>query len=222
MQFSLDTTIDVLPLLLRGAQLTLLISIAAFALAIVGGFLLWRLSVSPHRWISWPATRIADFIRNTPLLVQVFLVYFVGPNYGLVLDPVWAGILTFGIHYSCYLLEVYRSAFLSVTSGQWEAASSLGLGRRQCLFLVIIPQMMPVFIPLAGSYLIYMFKDTPILAAVTVREMMYSAQRYGAENFHYLEPFTVVGVLFLVMSLVAAILIRWLERVASRWRVVSR
>jgi len=180
---------------------------------------LWRVTASAPKWIAVSVTAVADFIRSTPLLVQVFFVYFVGPSYGIVLDPVWAGIATFGLHYSCYLLEVYRSAFLSVPSGQWEAAKSLGLSNARILLLVVIPQMLPVFVPVAGSYLIYMFKDTPLLAAVTVREMMYTAQKYGAENFAYLEPFTLVGIIFLLMSIGAAIAIRYLESAVSRWKV---
>ena len=218
MEFQLSTVIDILPLLLKGAQLTLLISVSAFALALIGGFIIWRLTVSAPKWVAICVTMIADFIRSTPLLVQVFFVYFVGPSYGLVLDPVWAGILTFGLHYSCYLSEVYRSAFLSVPNGQWEAAKSLGLSRGRILLLVVLPQMLPVFVPIAGSYLIYMFKDTPLLAAVTVREMMYSAQKYGAENFVYFEPFPLVGLIFLVMSICAAIGIRYLEAAVSGWK----
>src|SRR5690606_3772242 len=125
------------------------------------------------------------------------------------------------LHYSCYMAEVYRSAFLSVPSGQWEAATSLGLSRRKALIFVILPQMLPIIVPLSGSYLIYMFKDTPILAAVTVREMMYVAQKYGAENFEYLEPFTTVGAIFLFMSVAAAFVIRRLERLVSRWKMVT-
>lgn len=218
MKFELQTVMDVLPLLLKAAQLTLLISISAFTLSLVGGFVLWRLIAATPKWFGRLVAAIADFIRSTPLLVQVFFVYFVGPSYGLVLDPVWAGILTFALHYSCYLSEVYRSAFLAVPKGQWEAAQSLGLSRGKIMFLVVLPQMLPVFVPIAGSYLIYMFKDTPLLAAVTVREMMYTAQKYGAENFVYLEPFTMVGAIFLAMSICAAIGIRYLEAAVSRWK----
>jgi polar amino acid transport system permease protein len=217
MSFSFQALLECLPLLLRGAVLTITISLASFAFALFGGLVLWYAISSGPKVVRLVSTWIADFIRSTPLLVQVFVVYFVGPTYGLTLDPVWAGIITFGVHYSCYMAEVYRACYLAVPAGQWDAAKSMALSRASGFSLVILPQMIPTFIPLAGGYLIYMFKDTPILAAVTVREMMYAAQKFGSDNFTYLEPLTLAGILFLLMSVATALILRFLEGRFSRW-----
>lgn len=212
MQFDWSFAWSILPELLRASQATVFITIASFACASVGGLAVLALRSSPRRFISMPATWVVDFIRSTPLLLQVFFVYYVLPAYGLTLGPVEAGIATLGVHYSCYMSEAYRSALAAVPNGQWEAAQALGLKRVQVFRKVIWPQMLPVVVPTGGSLMIYMFKDTPVLAAVTVREVLQTASRIGADNFRYLEPITIVGVLFLAMSLLAAWATRRLER----------
>lgn len=217
MEFSLTAARDVFPLLMRGAVATLYISLAAFAFSLVGGLLIWLLNSSRFTALSLVSRTLSDFIRSTPLLVQVFFVYFVGPGFGLVLSPVATGILTLGVHNSCYMAQVYRAAYQAVPIGQWNAAEAIGLSKVKGFALVIVPQMIPAFIPLAGGYLIYIFKETPILATVTVHEMLFEAQKYGADHFRYLEPFTLAGLIFLAMSLVTAYAIRKLEARSSVW-----
>jgi len=212
MEFDWSFAWSILPELLRASQATIFITVVSFACACLGGLAVLALRSSPHRIVSRPVTWIVDFIRSTPLLLQVFFVYYVLPGYGLTLGPVQAGIVTLGVHYSCYMSEAYRSALAAVPHGQWEAAQALGLKRMQVFRKVIWPQMCPVVIPIGGSLMIYMFKDTPVLAAVTVREVLQTASRIGADNFRYLEPITIVGALFLAMSLLAAWATRRLER----------
>jgi len=203
---------SILPKLARAAELTFLITLVSFFAALAGGLVLFGLRMTGRPVIVRPLTWIVDFIRGTPLLVQVFFIYYVAPNYGLRLGPIETGILAMGLHYSCYMSEIYRTAFQAVGKGQWEAARALGLTPLRTFQKVIWPQMWPVVVPIAGTYLVYMFKDTPILAAITVRELMQVAAQIGADNFRYMEPVTIVGALFLAMSVVAAYLTRVLER----------
>src|SRR5688572_24848262 len=182
MEFSFAAARDVFPLLMKGAVVTLYISLAAFLLSLAGGLLIWLMNSSRFKAVSLVSRTLSDFIRSTPLLVQVFFVYFVGPSFGLVLNPVATGILTLGVHNSCYMAQVYRAAYQAVPLGQWDAAEAIGLSRVKGFILVIVPQMIPAFIPLAGGYLIYIFKETPILATVTVHEMLFQAQKYGADH----------------------------------------
>jgi polar amino acid transport system permease protein len=122
-----------------------------------------------------------------------------------------------GLHYSAYTSEVYRAGIDSVPRGQWEAAIALNLSPYRTFRSIILPQAIPPILPALGNYLVAMFKDTPLLAAITVNELLQSAKLIGAERFRYLEPLTMVGLLFLVASLASAHFIRILEaRVAAR------
>jgi len=203
---------SILPQLLRAAQVTFAITVASFAVAMVGGLPLLALRMSKVEIVSRATTWIVDFIRGTPLLVQVFFIYYVAPSYGLRLGPWETGIVALGLHYSCYMSETYRSALFAVRQGQWDAARALGLSPLATFHKVIWPQMWPVLVPIGGSYLVYMFKDTPVLAAITVRELLQVSAQIGADNFRYLEPITLVGVLFLAMSLLVSYFTRVIER----------
>lgn len=206
---------SILPQLLNAAQTTFLITLASFLVALVGGLPILWLRMSKNRYASRVTMWVSDFVRGTPLLVQIFFIYYVLPSYGLELGPVETGIAAIGLHYSFYMAETYRTALQSVGPGQREAAQALGLHQARIFQKVLWPQMCPIIVPIAGSFLIYMFKDTPILAAITVRELMQVSSQIGADNFRYMEPITIVGVLFLMMSLIAAYLIRILERRVS-------
>lgn len=205
----------IFPKLAAGAALTLAITCASFALAVLGGFVVLWLQRSKLALVSGTTVLLSDFIRSTPLLIQIFVVYFVAPAYGIYLSPISTGIFVLSVHYSCYMAEVYRGALNSVGPGQWEAAAALGLGPMQTFRKIILPQMYSIIIPGCGTYLIYMFKDTPVLSAITVRELLQVSSRIGADNFRYLEPITIVGILFLAMSLGASALLRWAEKRTS-------
>jgi len=123
-----------------------------------------------------------------------------------------AGILALGIHYAAYCSEVYRAGFDNIHRGQWEAAIALNLGSWTTFRDVIIPQAIPPVIPALGNYLVALFKETPLLSAIAVLELMQTAKIMGSETFRYTEPITLVGLFFLTMSLISAVLIRWVEK----------
>ncbi|WP_053695347.1 ectoine/hydroxyectoine ABC transporter permease subunit EhuD [Streptomyces sp. NRRL F-5755] len=203
---------DILPDLLQGlwitVQATLYGSLVAFALGLVWALLLR----SPSRWVTWPVSIVVEFIRNTPLLVQLFFLFFVLPGWGLTFPPLATGVIGLGLHYSTYTAEVYRAGIDGVPEGQWEAATALSLSRRRTWTSVILPQAFRRVVPALGNYVIAMFKDTPMLAAITVAEMLFQANSIGATTFDYMEPITVVGVLFVVISYPTSLLLRALER----------
>jgi polar amino acid transport system permease protein len=158
-----------------------------------------------------------EFIRSTPLLVQIYFLFFVLPDFGIRLSPLTTGVLALGLHYSAYTAEVYRAGIEGVPKGQWEAAIALNMKPWRIWHAVILPQALPPVIPAMGNYLVAMFKDTPMLAAITVLELLQTAKLIGAESFRYLEPLTLVGLLFLAISLLSSRLIHTLEtRFASR------
>src|SRR5205823_12538567 len=121
-----------------------------------------------------------------------------------------------GIHYATYCSEVYRSGLGNVPRGQWEACIALNLPAYWTFRDVIIPQAIPPVVPALGNYFVALFKDTPLLSAIAVLELMQTAKIIGSDNFRYTEPITLVGLIFLLFSLVAAALIRLVEHWLNR------
>lgn len=211
MIWSWDYALQVMPDILRAFGVTLQATIAGFALAAVLGLLWALLRLLPFAWLSRAAFWIVEFVRSTPLLIQLYFLYFVLPEYGVSLSPLAIGVIALGVHYSAYTAEVYRAGIEAVPRGQWEAASSLNLPAHATWLRIVLPQAVPPTLPVLGNYFIAMFKDTPLLAAITVMEMLQTAKLIGAESFRYLEPLTITGIVFLVVSLVASYAIRFLE-----------
>ncbi len=217
MSFDWSFALGILPALLRAALITVVVTILSFGLALVGGLVLVLLRRA-HPIASRIVGGVVEFIRNTPLLVQILFLYLVLPEHGIVLTSFQTGVLAMGIHYSVYLSEVYRAAIDAVPRGQWEAARALNFTTFSTYAYVVLPQAVPVVVPSAGNILVYMFKDSPLLAAISLVELVFTAQNIAAETFNYLEPMTLVGLIFLAMGLASAQLVRMVERhVGSRW-----
>lgn len=203
---------DSIPLLLEGFRITILATVLGSLLAITLGLVFAVLRRSPNRLVSGTVKAIVTFVRSTPLLVQLYFIFFVLPSLGLSIPALAAGVIGLGLHYASYMSEVYRAGIEGVPRGQWEATTALSLPKGRTWTAVILPQAIPRVLPALGNYVIAMFKDTPLLSAITVAEMMHAATEFGSSTFRYLEPITVVGVLFLVISIAAAVPIRMLER----------
>jgi polar amino acid transport system permease protein len=134
------------------------------------------------------------------------------PDIGILLPPMVAGVIGLGLHYSTYISEVYRSGIDNTPRGQWEAAKACNLTTVQTWRYVILPQALPPVIPALANYLVAMFKETPLLSAITVVEIMSRAKGMADFNYRYLEPMTMVGAFFLLVSLASALVLRGLER----------
>ena len=208
---------DILPVLLQAFGSSLLITVEAFAGALVlGAVAAWFLETG--RKAATATATVSDFIRKTPILVQLYFVYFVLPDVGIVLSAWITGVITLSLHYGFYLAEVYRAGIRTVPNGQIEAARALALRRSTIFRKVVLPQALPIITPNAGNYFIYMLKDTPYLSAISVVEVMRVSYRLGGDNFRYIEPFTMAGILFLLSSWIASLLIGLLERrLRGRW-----
>jgi len=202
----------VLPLLAEASLKTITITLTGFSIAIVLGLFLALGRRSNFAWLSWPSAAFIEFVRSTPLLIQAYFVYYVLPNYGIVLSAMTAGVIAIAIHYACYTAEVYRAGLDSVDRGQWEAITSLNISSKRAYRSIILPQAIRPIVPALGNYFISMFKDTPVLSAITLVEIMQQAKNIGSETFRYLEPVTMVGVFFLIISIVCARAIRHLEQ----------
>jgi polar amino acid transport system permease protein len=209
--FDWQFALEMLPTLARAAVVTIEATFLGFAIAAVLGLVLAILRRSRNPWVSTITGGFVEFIRSTPVLIQIFFVFFVFPQFGVVIPAFAAGVMALGLHYASYCSEVYRAGLDAIPRGQWEAATALNLSPYRTYFDVIIPQAIPPVVPALGNYLIGMFKETPLLSAIAVVELMQTAKIIGSETFRYLEPITMVGIFFLVMSLVSAVGVRRAE-----------
>ncbi|KGJ19482.1 ectoine/hydroxyectoine ABC transporter permease subunit EhuD [Paracoccus sanguinis] len=207
---------SIMPQLLAGVRITILATILGAAVAAVLGLVFAILRRSPNRWIARPTAFVVQFIRGTPLLVQLYFIFYVLPDIGIRLPALAAGVLGMGLHYATYAAEVYRGGIEAVPRGQWEAARATNLTARQTWVHVILPQAAPPMIPAMANYLLAMFKETPLLSAITVLELMNQARSAANFSYRYVEPMTLVGVFFLVISLISVAILRWLERRYAR------
>jgi polar amino acid transport system permease protein len=206
-----DFTWEILPRLLVATGNTILAAVLGYAIAVVLGLVLALAQRTPSRALTAVVREIVEFIRSTPLVLQIFFVFYVGPQFGLRLSPWTAGMLAIGLHYAAYLSEVYRGGLDSVPKGQWEAATSLNLSTARTYFRVIIPQALPPSLAGMGNYLVGILKDTPMLSVIGVAELMHTANAIGSETYRFLEPYTLVGVIFLAISLPLAGVLRLFE-----------
>lgn len=204
-----DTTWDVLPtLLMTFLRVTLLVTVLSTLIAALLGLLIamtLRLAPKP---IAVTVKWIANFIRMTPIVVQLLFAYYAF----LSLDGITIGILIFGIHYSTYMSEVYRAGIDAVPQGQWEATTALSMSTRRTWTAVIIPQALRATIPALGNYAVSMFKDTPFLLVIGVVEMVNAGLIFGGNTYRYIEPLTLVGIIFLLASYPTSLLIGRLEK----------
>jgi polar amino acid transport system permease protein len=207
---------EILPILLRASIVTLEATILGFIIAAILGLAFAIGRMFGPKWLSVPLAGFIEFIRSTPLLIQIFFIYFVFPEYGVILPAMAAGVMALGLHYATYCSEVYRAGFANIPRGQWEATIALNLSPYYTFRDVIIPQAIPPIVPALGNYLVALFKDTPLLSAIAVLELMQTAKIIGSDTFRYTEPITEVGIIFLIFSLAAAALIRLVEARLNR------
>lgn len=223
MMWDWEFAVSIMPQLLKAMGITIAATIVGFFIAAILG-LVWAIAKrSSFKPLVIVVTCIVEFVRSTPLLVQLFFIFYVLPSVGIALSPFSAGVLGLGLHYSTYLAEVYRSGLDAIPKGQWEASAALNFSKVKMFTRIILPQAVPPIIPMLGNYFIVMFKETPLLSAITLVEMMQMAKMIGSSSFRYLEAFTIVGILFLLLSYPASLAIRYLEKKTNQrfGRVIS-
>ncbi|RNJ41074.1 ectoine/hydroxyectoine ABC transporter permease subunit EhuD [Mesorhizobium erdmanii] len=212
MDWNWDFALSILPDLLRGLLVTVQITLCAMALAVPLGLLLAVGRRSSSRFVSIPAYYVIEVVRSTPLLLQLFFLFFMLPEVGIVLPAMATGIVGLGIHYATYCAETYRGGIDSVPKGQWEAAVACNLSKFDTWCLIVLPQAIPPMIPALANYLIGMFKESALVSAVTVIELMNAARMIANSSYRYFEPMTMVGLLYLAVSVPASLAVRKLEK----------
>jgi polar amino acid transport system permease protein len=192
------------PLLLAGLWTTTIVCAVAALIALVGGLFLALALLSPAAPVRWAARAYVEVMRGTPILVILFLLYYGGPSFGLVLDPVPAGILGLGAYTAGFFAEIFRAGFQSIPAGQIEAARMLGMSPGRIVRRIQIPQMLALIVPPATNQLILLVKESAVLSIITVAELTKNATQMANETFAVIEPFLGVALLYwLLIELIA-------------------
>lgn len=198
--------------LLAGTGLTIFLTISSFIVAVGIALVLAFTRLNRARWYFWPAQGVVQLVRSTPLLLQLFYLFYVLPFLGVRIDPIPAGILGLGINYGAYMSEVVRAGIVAVSRGQWEAAFALGMSYPLAMRRVVLPQAIRIITPPLGNYFVSLFKDTALVATISITELLFTARLLAAETFHYFEIFTLTFVIYFAISYPAAKAVMWLER----------
>ena len=202
-----------LPYVARGLLITIKITLLGSLLAYALGLLFAVLLRARVPVLHLVLRAFVEAVRSTPLLVQIFVLFWLMPQLtGVKLGAETTGVLALGVHYACYTAEVYRAGIDAVPRGQWEAAAALSLPRSRVWLGVVLPQAVPRVIPALGNYTISMFKEVPLLLAIGVLDVLNRAKEFGADNYRVIEAYTMAGLVFLVLSYPASVLVRRLER----------
>ena len=210
---TIDWTIveTAIPLLARGTLVTLQISLVAGILACLLGFTLGLCALSHVRVLRWAVGGYVDFIRGTPLLIQIFLVFFALPTIGIRLDEVWAGIVALAFNTSGYIAETVRGGVGSIERGQTEAAKSIGMTNPQILGYILLPQAMRPIVPPLTNELISMTKNSSLLSVISVYELTRAGQAIISVHFVPFEIYLLLAIYYYVLIKSLSLLSRWIE-----------
>jgi len=201
--------------LLGGLLITVELTLVVITLSLLCGLVVALAGMSRLRPLRWVVKAYIEVIRGTPLLLQLIYVYYVLPEIGIRLDAFTAGVLALTLNYSAYISEVYRSGIQAIAKGQHDAAAALGMTRALAMRRIILPQAIRIVVPTLGNYFIGLFKDTALCSAVSIQELVFTAQVHAALNFQYFTLYTVVAAMYFLVSFPAARLVNYLERVTK-------
>ena len=215
---ALELVVHTLPVMVKGAVLTLKFAVASMALGLVVGLVVAIMRIGSTRLASGLAQGYVSLMRGTPLLVQMFVVYYGLPDLGITLDPTTAGIFTLTLNAGAYLSESMRGAILGIGRGQWAAAHSLGLTHVQTLRYIVCPQALRLAVPSLGNTLISLIKDTSLVSVITVTELLRSTQEVIAATFQPLPLYLAAAAIYWVLS---TLLTRLQGRVETRLSLPS-
>ncbi len=220
MEFDFSLVWQSLPLLLAGAAVTIKITAISVAIGIFIGMFAGIAKVGHCRILRILATIYIDFIRGTPLLVQIFIIYFALPTItNIKMDPFWAAISACGINSGAYVAEIFRAGIQGIDKGQMEAGRSLGLTWAQTMRYIIIPQAFRQIIPPLGNEFIALLKDSSLVSVIGFEELTRSGQLIIARTYGSIEIWSTVAILYLIMTLTIAQLVNFMERRLCRFTV---
>ncbi|EIK98440.1 amino acid ABC transporter permease [Pseudomonas sp. M47T1] len=213
---SLKLALDSAPFLLKGAEFTVLLSLGGMFFGLLLGFGLALMRLSRFMMLRGISRVYVSFFRGTPLLVQLFVIYYGLPQIGIELDPLPAALIGFSLNMAAYVCEILRAAISSVDRGQWEAAASIGMTRGQTLRRAILPQAARTALPPLGNSFISLVKDTALAATIQVPELFRQAQLITARTFEVFTMYLAAALIYWVLASALSVLQNHLEARVNR------
>ncbi|MBN9047413.1 MAG: ectoine/hydroxyectoine ABC transporter permease subunit EhuD [Rhizobiales bacterium] len=211
MSFDVSFAISILPRILNVFGTTVIVTVAGCLGSTCLG-LFWEITRRSNRLASYVMRFFIDFLRSTPLLVQIYFMFFVLPEYGITLPGSVVGVIALSLYYSGYLAEVFKGGIDAIPAGQFEAARALGLSRFHMIWFIVLPQMFRNVAAPMGNYFVSLLKATPYLAIIAVPEMLSIALEIASDTFRYTEPMAVVGAIFLALAVCCSAIVKVIER----------
>ena len=212
MRSFLDRSAEFLPILLQGAGLTIVVTVGSLLFSTLLGLVWAMMRVSGIPALSWIAKSVVNVIRGIPIIVQLFYIYFVLPDFGVTFTALQASIIGLGIAYSAYQAENFRAGIEAIDKGQIEAAQSIGMGWAMTMRRVILPQAVKIVLPPYGNIMVMMLKDSSQASTITVAELALQGRLIASSTFQNSTVFTLVALLYLTMSIPLIMLVSYLER----------
>jgi ectoine/hydroxyectoine ABC transporter permease protein EhuD len=213
--FDLTLAQESLPALLEGLKITVELTFIVLAISLVLGIFVALSRLSKSRVLSTVTGFYVDFMRATPLLLQLIYIYFVLPTIGIRPDPFVAGVVGLSLNYAAYLSEVYRSGIQAIPRGQLDAAAALGMRPSVTMRRIVLPQAIRIVIPTLGNYFVALFKDTSLASALTLQELLFSGQIIISRTYDYFTIYTMVLFLYFLVGYPSLMFVRYLERLTK-------
>lgn len=213
--FDVTLARESLPVLLEGLKITVELTFIVLAISLVLGIFVALCRLSKSRVLRAVTGFYVDFMRSTPLLLQLIYIYFVLPTIGIRLDPFVAGVVGLSLNYSAYLSEVYRSGIQAIPRGQLDAAAALGMRPSLTMRRIVLPQAIRIVIPPLGNYVVALFKDTSLVSVLTLQELLFSGQIIISRTYDYFTIYTMVLLLYFLVCYPSLMLVRHLEKLTK-------
>jgi ectoine/hydroxyectoine ABC transporter permease protein EhuD len=201
-----------LPALLEGLKITVELTLIVIVISLILGIFVALGRLSKNRVLRTVTGFYVDFMRATPLLLQLIYIYFVLPTVGIRLDPFVAAVVGLSLNYAAYLSEVYRSGIQAIPRGQLDAAAALGMSPSLSMRRIVLPQAIRIVIPTLGNYFVALFKDTSLASALTLQELLFSGQIIISRTYDYFTIYSMVLFLYFLVGYPALIFVRYLEK----------
>ncbi len=205
-------------LLLTGFYWTLIIAISAGIVSFIGGILFALLVLYAPAVIRYPLRFFMWLFMGTPLLLQLFLLYYGLSQVGINIPALWTGIIGLGLHFAVYNADIFRTSILTVDVGQTEGARSIGFSNVQTLRYVIVPQAVRNALPQAGNNLIALLKDTAIVSVLGITELVHASQQAISETYSPFEFYITAAVMFYILNLILEAGLHWMEKKVEAYR----
>ena len=212
MSLFIEKSIEFLPLLFDGLKLTILVTLGTLVLSTILGLMLMMMRISNIRILKWIAITAINIIRGIPIIIVLFFIYFVMPDWGVSLSALQAGIIGLSISYSAYHAENFRAGIEAIDRGQIEAAQSMGMGWGLTMRRVLLPQAVKIVLPSYGNMMISTLKDSSQTSTITVAELALKGILIASATFQSGIVFALIALLYLAMSIPLTLLVAHLEK----------